>query len=714
MAIWYSAGSVSLTNNSPTVTGVGTQFTTNVRVGDAFYHNGLTYEVTNVASETVVSIKPNYVGAPVSAQPYSIAPIQGYVKESADRLRSVSMRVETAIASVDASAASAAAALVSKNAAAASAAAALASKNAAATSETNANTSKNTATTKASEASTSATNAASSATTATTKATAAGTSETNAAASAASALSNKNASDTAKTAAETAKTAAEAAKVLAESAKTSAQTSATNAATSATTATTKASEASTSATNAAASATAASGSASSASTNAATVATTTARFLTPKSSVPATRDGGGALQVGDRYYNTSTQLEYIYKASGWVVNEAINAISSVNGKTGATITLTTNDVAEGSTNKYVSAAQKTKIDGVASGATINQTDAYLVNRGNHTGSQATSTITGLDTALTNKQPLNTNLTALSGLGGAADKLPYFTGAGALALTTLTSPARSLLAAASPAEQRSVLGSLREVLTASRTYYVRTDGSDSNTGLSNTPEGAFLTIQKAVDTACTLDASSYAVIIQLAGGTYSGQVVLKSFVGSSKFIIRGNVSDYSLCIIESNTVTIFSGAAAGWWSILGVHIKSTSGNYAISPSGAGTLLELTNFGVAGNYGLIQASGQAKIKITGNWYITSGAIIGLAATSFGLLECYGSTLTYLNSPNFTARGWQSVTQGQLNCYSMTFVNGGTVTGKRYIANDLSSIFTNGAGDTYLPGTIAGTTSGGGQYV
>lgn len=37
---WYSAGTVAVTNNSPTVTGSGTSFSANARVGDAF--RGLT------------------------------------------------------------------------------------------------------------------------------------------------------------------------------------------------------------------------------------------------------------------------------------------------------------------------------------------------------------------------------------------------------------------------------------------------------------------------------------------------------------------------------------------------------------------------------------------------------------------------------------------------------------------------------------------------
>lgn len=42
------------------------------------------------------------------------------------------------------------------------------------------------------------------------------------------------------------------------------------------------------------------------------------------------------------------------------------------------------------------------------------------------------------------QPLNANLTALSGLSGAADQLPYFTGSGALALAYLSPFIRTLM------------------------------------------------------------------------------------------------------------------------------------------------------------------------------------------------------------------------------------------------------------------------------
>ena len=59
-------------------------------------------------------------------------------------------------------------------------------------------------------------------------------------------------------------------------------------------------------------------------------------------------------------------------------------------------------------------------------------------------------------ALSTKQPLHANLSALSGLTGTADRMPYFTGAGALSLTALTAVARSLLSASTQTAQRSAL------------------------------------------------------------------------------------------------------------------------------------------------------------------------------------------------------------------------------------------------------------------
>ncbi len=85
---WYRVGSVAITAGQTTVTGTGTAFSANARVGDAFQGpDGRWYEVANIASATVLSILPAYQGATVAGGSYGLAPMQGYVKESADRLR---------------------------------------------------------------------------------------------------------------------------------------------------------------------------------------------------------------------------------------------------------------------------------------------------------------------------------------------------------------------------------------------------------------------------------------------------------------------------------------------------------------------------------------------------------------------------------------------------------------------------------------------------
>lgn len=87
---WYKSGTVSVTQNSNAVIGTGTAFIANSRVGDAFRGpDGGWYEVTNIASDTAMSIAPPYLGATNSGGTYALAPMQGYVKDSADALRSL-------------------------------------------------------------------------------------------------------------------------------------------------------------------------------------------------------------------------------------------------------------------------------------------------------------------------------------------------------------------------------------------------------------------------------------------------------------------------------------------------------------------------------------------------------------------------------------------------------------------------------------------------
>lgn len=83
---WYDAGTVKVTVNSATVTGMGTKWLAGARQGEAFVApDGRLYEVLNIASDTSLTLTKPYRGATASTQQYALAPMQGYVKELADR-----------------------------------------------------------------------------------------------------------------------------------------------------------------------------------------------------------------------------------------------------------------------------------------------------------------------------------------------------------------------------------------------------------------------------------------------------------------------------------------------------------------------------------------------------------------------------------------------------------------------------------------------------
>lgn len=70
-----------------------------------------------------------------------------------------------------------------------------------------------------------------------------------------------------------------------------------------------------------------------------------------------------------------------------------------------------------STNDYTT-AEKNKLSGIATGATANQTDAYLLSRANHTGTQAISTVAGLQNELDSINNLIGDIgTALDAING---------------------------------------------------------------------------------------------------------------------------------------------------------------------------------------------------------------------------------------------------------------------------------------------------------
>jgi hypothetical protein len=108
-------------------------------------------------------------------------------------------------------------------------------------------------------------------------------------------------------------------------------------------------------------------------------------------------------------------------------------------------------VVSGGASGAMSGTDKAKLDGIASSATANSTDATLLNRANHTGTQAVGTITGLAAVATSGSAADLSAGTLL-----AARMPAFTGdvtssAGAVALTIgANKVTRAMLAAAAGA------------------------------------------------------------------------------------------------------------------------------------------------------------------------------------------------------------------------------------------------------------------------
>ncbi len=260
---------------------------------------------------------------------------------------------------------------------------------------------------------------------------------------------------------------------------------------------------------------------------------------------------------------------------------------------------------------------------------------------------------------------------------------------------------------------------RYTLTANRTYYVRTDGSNNNDGLSNAAGGAFLTIQKAIDIVAALDISIYTVTIQLVStaspSTFTGGcVVTGPWVGSGSVVLAGDATTPANTIISAATwgVLVQNGGR--------LHVRNfkiqTSAVSGISAQTGGQIKNLggIEFGAC-SFAHWDARDQGIISCdygTGAYKISGGAQAHFYASTGGQYSMRATTITLTGTPAFIL-GFaylESLSIGQLD--GLTF--SGSATGPRYSLGTNSVIQTYGAGASYFPGNSAGSVGTGGQYL
>ena len=253
---------------------------------------------------------------------------------------------------------------------------------------------------------------------------------------------------------------------------------------------------------------------------------------------------------------------------------------------------------------------------------------------------------------------------------------------------------------------------REVLAAARTYYVRTDGSDSNTGLTNNAGGAFLTIQKAVDVvSTTLDHGTYAITIQVADGTYTTGAVLNQHMGSGMITIQGNTTTPANCLVAVTTGRCFTCAWPSW-TVAGFKLTTSgSGGSAIYATGNVSRLRVASidFGAA-LVAHMQVENAALVDIA-SCNISGGAQYHHYLGSGGRFSSSVHTTTLTGTPAFSVAFHKCTIGSTANANNITY--SGAATGTRY-ATDLNSVTMCGGSATFFPGNVAGSTATGGQYV
>jgi len=253
-----------------------------------------------------------------------------------------------------------------------------------------------------------------------------------------------------------------------------------------------------------------------------------------------------------------------------------------------------------------------------------------------------------------------------------------------------------------------LQDVRERLSAARTYYVRTDGSDSNTGLANTSAGAFATIQKAIDTVAGLDLNLQSCTISVGAGTFPAANTLRALVGGACSVVGQGSST-----IVSGSGQMFALAVAAQWSVTNLAVASTGGaGFQIVSPGARISIASIDFGACAG-GSIYAGYQSYVTI-GAHTISGNRPFHVYAESGAIVVCTGVTVTLSGTVPFPSGFINSITLSAVSFYNITFAGTYTPTGPRYAVASNALLITNGGGATYLPGNTAGSTSTGGQYL
>lgn len=253
-----------------------------------------------------------------------------------------------------------------------------------------------------------------------------------------------------------------------------------------------------------------------------------------------------------------------------------------------------------------------------------------------------------------------------------------------------------------------------------TLYVDINGSDTNNGSSSSQ--AFRTAVAALSYGVSrFSLGGKTLTIQLvSAGTYTAPPSIPSSIGA--LVIQGNASNPNGYILSgpgsSGAVIGVSGVSVTFRGVTIYNTSSTGNGIAMQTGGAVTL-DACSHGAANNNtagSLVVAFSGGSVNIVNASNIQTdcssvltgaGGTINVSGAAFNVTKAGGGTIA-------VTTGFATAYQcGTVSAGSTSFMGAGA-TGPKYSVSGNGVVNVNGGGANYWPGTTAGTTATGGQYL
>jgi hypothetical protein len=144
----------------------------------------------------------------------------------------------------------------------------------------------------------------------------------------------------------------------------------------------------------------------------------------------------------------------------------------------------------------------------------------------------------------------------------------------------------------------------------------------------------------------------------------------------------------------------------------LELRTSSGDALRIPS-QGIKLQYSNliFGAIAGSGIVCFAPGSYVQCIGNYTINGNCQRHWNFQYNSFLRADGKTITLAGTPAFSIEFANADTGAGMIVNGNTF--SGSATGKRYSSKLTGFIKVDGAGSTYLPGNVSGTTATGGQY-